>query len=316
MTYTPERPARSEFVALRNLRIHVNRWDAPAPPEAPLLVLAHGWMDVGASYQFVVDAFSQAFAARRVIIAPDWRGFGRTVLSAPCDHYVFADYLGDLDALLDHYAPGGQPVDLVGHSMGGNVAMQYAGARPGRIRRLVDLEGFGMPVTRPEQAPPRLARWLDELKALRQGGIAMKAYASLDDVAQRLMKNNRRLPPDKAQWLAGQWARQTADGRWQVMADAAHKVVNPILSRVEETLALYAAIAAPVLSVEAGDDSLAQRAQDPKRVGSPYTLADYHARLKHVPHHQIAVVPDAGHMLHHDQPRAVAGLIEAFLAQD
>jgi pimeloyl-ACP methyl ester carboxylesterase len=47
---------------------------------------------------------------------------------------VFADYLADLDMLLDHYAPG-QAVDLVGHSMGGNVAMMYAGVRPERIRR-------------------------------------------------------------------------------------------------------------------------------------------------------------------------------------
>ncbi len=73
--------------------------------------------------------------------------FGQT--STPqADHYVFADYLADLDMLLDHYAPG-QAVDLVGHSMGGNVAMMYAGVRPERIRRLVNLEGFGMPATPP-----------------------------------------------------------------------------------------------------------------------------------------------------------------------
>jgi pimeloyl-ACP methyl ester carboxylesterase len=65
---------------------------------------------------------------------------------------VFADYLADLDQLLDHYAPG-EAVDLVGHSMGGNVAMMYAGVRPARIRRLVNLEGFGMPATRPARRP-------------------------------------------------------------------------------------------------------------------------------------------------------------------
>jgi len=51
----------------------------------------------------MVDALSADFADRRLIIAPDWRGFGQTTLAAPCDHYVFADYLGDLDALIDHY---------------------------------------------------------------------------------------------------------------------------------------------------------------------------------------------------------------------
>jgi len=314
MTYTPQRPSRSESLALRHLKVHVTRWGAQTS-DAPPLVLVHGWMDVGASYQFVVDAFSQAFAARRMIIAPDWRGFGSTALPTPCDHYALADYLGDLDALLEHYAPDARQVDLVGHSMGGNIAMQYAGVRPARIRRLVNLEGFSMPATRPSQAPHRLAQWLDELKELRQGTIAMKPYASLDEVATRLMKNNRRLSPAKAAWLASQWARPTADGRWQVMGDAAHKVVNPHLFRVEEMLALYAAITAPVLAVEASDDSLAKWSKDPKWSDSPFTLAEYHARLKHVPDCRIAVVQDAGHMLHHDQPQAVAGLIEGFLSE-
>jgi len=313
MIYTPQRPSRGEFVALRHLKVHVTCWGDPAP-DAPPLVLVHGWMDVGASYQFVVDAFSQAFASRRMIVAPDWRGFGLTTLAAPCDHYAFADYLGDLDALLDHYAPGARQVDLVGHSMGGNVAMQYAGVRPARIRRLVNLEGFGMPASQPAQAPRRLAQWLDELKQLRKGAIAMKPYASLDAVAQRLMKNNRRLPPDKAAWLARQWARRSADGRWQVMGDAAHKVVNPHLFRVDELLATYAAITAPVLAVQASDDSLARWSADPKWAGNPYTLAEYHERLKRVPDCRTALVQDAGHMLHHDQPQAVADLIEGFLS--
>ncbi len=113
------------------------------------LVMVHGWMDVAASYQFMVDAFSDAFAAGRTIIAPDWRGFGQTFpghAASQVDNYWSADYLADLDFLLDHYAPG-QAVDLVGHSMGGNVAMLYAGVRPARIRKLVNLEGFGMPAS-------------------------------------------------------------------------------------------------------------------------------------------------------------------------
>ena len=73
-----------------------------------------------------------------------------------------------LDALLRHCVPGDGAIDLVGHSMGGNVAMFYAGARPARIRRLVNLEGFGMPASRPAQAPRRTAQWLDELQQLAQ----------------------------------------------------------------------------------------------------------------------------------------------------
>lgn len=306
MSYVPQRPARGEQLPLRQLNVHVNCWGQPAPGSVPL-VLVHGWMDVGASYQFMVDALSADFADRRLIIAPDWRGFGQTTLAAPCDHYVFADYLGDLDALIDHYAPDGQPVDLVGHSMGGNVVMQYAGARPARIRRLVNLEGFGMPASRPAQAPRRLTQWLDELKQLRQGEISLKTYPDADAVARRLTKTNPRLPADKAAWLARQWARPGADGQWRILGDAAHKIVNPSLFRVDEMLALYAAITAPVLVIEGSDDSLSQWWK------GRYSLDEFHERLKAVPVLSRQVLPDSGHMLHHDQPERLARALEAFL---
>lgn len=298
--YQAQRLSRSEFVPIRTLRYHVRLWGEPRPGQPPL-VMVHGWMDVAASYQFVVDAFAQD----RYVIAPDWRGYGLTETPVT-DNYWLPDYLADLDFLLDHYA-GGQPVDLVGHSMGGNVAMLYAGARPQRIRKLVNLEGFGMPATRPAQAPGRYARWMDELKAFHRGEMDLKAYESRDGVAQRLMKTNKRLGQDKADWLAGHWARQGEDGLWRILGDAAHKITNANLYRVDEVLELYRAITAPTLWVEASDDSLSQWWQQ------RFTLAEFHQRLSHVQNLQKAVIQDAGHMLHHDQPHELAKRLEAFL---
>ena len=298
--YQPKRASRSEFVPIRNLRYHVRIWGEPRPGQAPM-VMVHGWMDVAASWQFVVDAF----AADRHVIAPDWRGYGLTELPHT-DNYWFPDYLADLDFLLDHYA-GGAPVDLVGHSMGGNIAMLYAGARPERIRTLVNLEGFGMPASRPAQAPGRYARWIEELKAYHRGEKDLKTYDDLEGVARRLMKTNRRLTEDKARWLAQHWARRQADGRWAILGDPAHKIVNANLYRVDEVLEIYRAIRAPVLAVEASDDSLGQWWQ------GKYTLAEYHERLKSVSDLTLGQVADAGHMLHHDQPAEVARLIESFL---
>ena len=304
--YQPQRPSASHMLPVRTLGYHVNVWRGPqADTRAPLLVLTHGWMDVGASYQFVVDAFSQAFAEARTIIAPDWRGFGRSMPPTPCDSYYYSDYLADLDALLDHFSPDA-PVDLVGHSMGGNVVSWYAGARPERIRRLVNLEGFGMPATSPAQAPARLARWMDELRAQRAGEQGLKTYDSLEAVAARLIKTNPRLTMDKALWLANHWAERNGEGRWALRADDAHKIVNPVLYRVEEALACMRATTAPVLSVEASDNHLERWFK-----GS-YTLAQYHERLQSLPDCRSARVEDAGHMLHHDQPEAVARLIEDF----
>ena len=298
--YQPKRVSRSEFVPIRNLRYHVRTWGEPVAGQTPL-VMVHGWMDVAASYQFVVDAF----ARDRYVIAPDWRGYGLTE-GPQVDNYWFPDYLADLDFLLDHYAPD-VPVDLVGHSMGGNIAMLYAGSRPDRIRKLVNLEGFGMAATRPAQAPGRYAKWMDELKAFHRGDMALKSYEGIDGVASRLMKTNRRLTLDKAQWLAQYWSRQEADGRWHILGDPAHKITNASLFRVDEVLEIYKAIRAPLLAVEASDDSLGQWWQ------GRYTLAEYHERLKSVSDVRLGHIQDAGHMLHHDQPIALALLIEEFL---
>ena len=307
--YTPLRPAQSLELPLRHMKYHVLQWGTPQAGSVPL-VLGHGWMDVAASWQFVVDALSEAFVAGRRIIAPDWRGFGRSMPPTPCDHYTFADYLGDLDALVQHLVPAGGQIDLVGHSMGGNIAMLYAGARPARIRHLVNVEGFGLPATRPTQAPRRIGQWLDELQQLHSGAISLKSYADASEVAQRLRKNNPRLPEDKALWLAQHWSAPQSDGRWAILGDAAHKVVNPQLFRVDEVLAHYAAITAPVLAIEAEEDSMGAWWK------GKFSLDEYHERLQSVPQHKVVHIPDAGHMIHHDQPQLLARFIEDFCNQD
>jgi pimeloyl-ACP methyl ester carboxylesterase len=299
--YQVKRTPHSEFIPVRNLTYHVQTWGQPASDKVPL-VMVHGWMDVAASYQFVVDALRQD----HYVIAPDWRGYGKTT-GAPTDNYWFPDYLADLDFLLDHYAPQ-QAVNLVGHSMGGNVVMFYAGVRPERVRRLVNLEGFGMPATVPAQAPGRYATWMDELKKLHRGEMDLKAYDSADGVARRLMKTNPRLGQDKADWLARHWAAENAEGKWAIQGDAAHKLTNAQLFRVEEVMALYQRISMPVLAVEASDNSLDQWWR------GKYTLAEYHERLKAVPAVEIARIDDAGHMMHHDQPEVLAALLERFIA--
>jgi pimeloyl-ACP methyl ester carboxylesterase len=298
--YQVKRNFQSEFIPVRGLQYHVQVWGQPAPDKVPL-VMVHGWMDVAASYQFVVDALN----ADHYVIAPDWRGFGKTVVP-DVDHFWFPDYLADLDFLLDHYAQG-QAVHLVGHSMGGNVAMMYAGVRPERVRRLINLEGFGMPRTVPAQAPGRYARWMDELQALRRGSRAMRSYDSLDSVAERLMKNNPRLSADKAQWLAGHWAQESVSGQWHIMGHPAHKITNAQLYHVEEAQEIFRRITAPVLSVEASENSMDQWWK------GTYKLDEFHERIQAVPQLETAHIANAGHMLHHDQPEQLAALMERFI---
>ncbi len=299
--YSIQKPSRSEFVSIRHLRYHVRQWGTPSADKTPI-VMVHGWMDVAASFQFVIDALKDD----HWIIAPDWRGFGLTE-TPDVDHFFFPDYLADLDQLLDHYV-GERKIHLIGHSMGGHVATLFAGVRPERVQTLINLEGFGLPATRPAQAPSRLAQWMDELKALQRGEMDLKPYPNAEAVAQRLIKTNPRLSPDKAQWLAQHWARANAQGEWRILGHAAHKVVNANLFKTDETQAIYQRITAPMLCVVADSDSISQWWKD------TFSLDEFKQRIAVVPQLTHAVIQEAGHMLHHDQPEALARLIEEFLS--
>lgn len=279
------------------MRYHLREWGAGADA-ARTLVMLHGWMDVSASFQFVVDALDRGWR----VVAPDWRGFGLSE-RAPGDCYWYPDYLADLEFILDDVV-GTEPAWLVGHSMGGNIALMYAGARPQRARAVVNLEGFGLRPTQPEQAPGRYAQWIDQLK---QGG-ALRDYASQNEVAARLMKNNQRLSADRAAFLAQHWSQPDGAGRFRVAGDPAHRIVNPTLYRIDEVLACWKSIECPVLWVRAAQTDVLRHVG----IDRDAALREVEIRKTALRNVESVVVEDAGHMLHHDRPAEVARLIDDF----
>lgn len=273
-------------------------------PHATPLVLLHGWMDVGASFQFLVDALARDWYA----IAPDLRGFGDSAWQP--NGYWYYDYLADLESLLDRFVPEG-PVRLVGHSLGGNVVMHYAGVRPARVDRVVSLEGFGIPAEVADDAPRKIAKWLDAITKPPR----FKPYDDIAAVGDRLQQKNSRLPRDKAEFLARRWARTLPDGRAELNSDPRHKMPFPHVYRLEESIAIWRSVEAPVLWVAATDSEIPLWIERNAGgdVGSD-GLAGVRRRLAHVRNGRLVTICDAGHMLHHDQPAAVAGAIEPFLA--
>ena len=204
-------PSRAEYLDLPDVRLHIRRW---GNPQAPTLFLLHGWMDVSASFQFVVDELAQEWN----IIAPDWRGFGGSEwLSRP---YFFAEHLGDLDAILDRYAPQGQ-VRLVGHSMGGILACLYAGIRPERVDSVVTLEGFGIAPTTPDMAPERYQQWMGALKKPPR----MHAYKDRAAFARRLLHMDRFLTPERADNLLAKHDERYVPREMKEMTEAQAKQV-------------------------------------------------------------------------------------------
>lgn len=282
--------SRSTYLDIRGLRYHVREWGDAA---APKLVLLHGWMDISASFQFVVDELEHEWH----VVAPDWRGFGRTEWAK--GGYWFPDYMADLDVLLDHYSRE-TPSNLVGHSMGGNVANLYAGIRPERVARLVLAEGFGLPPSTPEQAPGRYAKWLAEWRDPPK----LRPYASFAEIEERMRQNNPRLTAERARFLAREWAEETAPGQVVLRADPLHKMVNPVLYRYEEAMACWKRITAPTLWLLSEGDWVAKFIKD------PFALEAYRGAYAKLSERKIA---DAGHMMHRDQPRAFAQAIEEFV---
>ena len=292
-------PSRSRFIEVRRLRQHLREWGKAQADVADTLIMLHGWMDMSASFQFVVDALGAGWR----IVAPDWRGFGRTDRT-PADCYWYPDYLADLEYILDDVV-GQEPAWLIGHSMGANVALMFAGVRPERVRAVVNLEGFGLRATRPEQAPSRYAQWIDQLKR----GATLRDYASQDEVAARLMKNNSRLTAARAAFLAQHWSEADGTGRFRIAGDPAHRIVNPTLYRIDEVLACWRSVECPVLWVQGAQTDVLQHVDD----DGAEALREVEIRRAVLRNVQTAIVDDAGHMLHHDQPEKVARLIEQWV---
>jgi pimeloyl-ACP methyl ester carboxylesterase len=292
-------PSASQSISIRGLSYHIRSWGNPG---APKLFMLHGWMDVGASFQFLVDALKRDW----LVIAPDWRGFGRSEWCP--DGYWFVDYLADLDALLDHFSPG-EAARVVGHSLGGNVACLFAGLRPARISHAISLDGFGIPGERPEAAPDKITKWLDALR----NPPSFAPYDNLAAVADRLQKNNPRLPRDKAEFLAEHWAEALPGGGARLTSDPRHKLPFPHVYRMEEVLAVWSRVTSPVLWIGAEDSFVQKWLAGARNPSNSDVEAELKRRMAAFSSCKLVIVSDAGHMLHHDQPAAVASAIESFL---
>jgi pimeloyl-ACP methyl ester carboxylesterase len=185
--------------------------------------------------------------------------------------------------------------------MGGNVACLYAGARPARVRALVNLEGLGLLDIPPDEAPTRYARWMDELRVTPP----RRDYATYDELAARLLKEQPRLGAEQALFLARHQARVDERGRVVVTSDPAHKRANPVLYRAAEVKACLSQITAPVLWVEGAQSEILARFEK-----VPDELAERKRCIRDLTERRIE---EAGHMLHHHQPGEVAHVVETFL---
>ena len=283
--------SRSEFLDINGLKYHIRTWGNTNDRH---LYLMHGWMDMSASFEFVVNELSKDW----FILAPDWRGFGLTQW-AP-NGYWFPDYVADLSEIINTLSKG-REINLFGHSMGGNIAGLYTGVFPEKVNKLILAEGFGMPPRDASDAPNHLKKWLGQ----KHVNPTLKPYKSLDDVAQRLIDNTPALTHPQALFLAEHWAAEQPNGEFQLRADPKHKMVNPILYRSTEASFFWKRITCPTLWLHSDSGWLRKFMKDDYE-----TINEYRSNYQNLSEETIT---HSTHMMHHVQPKKIAAAIESFM---
>ena len=284
--YTPKRQRLTEFHQVRGLRYALHCWQGSGPE---ILFLLHGYGDCGPAFELLVDALP----SRWTIIAPDWRGFGDSEWSNT--GYWFPDYFADLDKILDIKSPS-MPVNLAGHSMGGNVAAFYAGIRPNRVRRLALLEGFGLPESLPTDAPGRYAKWLGQIREQRPARL----YQTIEQLAEGLRKRYPEMTSGEALFAARHWCAPKTTG-WALKSDPSHQWTNPILYQRQEAINCWQQITSPVLVVGSEYSPFAAAADE---FVASLSISDNEINTEQL--------PEVGHMFHIQAPQLLAEKLTKF----
>jgi pimeloyl-ACP methyl ester carboxylesterase len=278
----------------QRLRLHYVDWgNGKARP----LVLVHGGRDHCRNWDWV----AQELRGDWHTIAPDLRGHGDSQWSQD-GTYMMAGYVYDLAQLIHQLRLA--PVTIIAHSLGGNIALRYAGLYPENVTKLVAIEGVGPSpsmLARRAATPfaERMRTWIEEQRSL--SGRLPRRYATIEDAFRRMQEENRHLTPEQARHLTQHGVNQNEDGTYSWKFDNYVRSWPPYDMTTAETEALWARIACPTL-LAYGRES---RASNPLTDG----------RVRHFRHVEVASIEGAGHWVHHDRLGEFISLVRAFLAR-
>jgi pimeloyl-ACP methyl ester carboxylesterase len=284
----------SHFYFSQRLRLHYVDW---GNGDAPPLLLVHGGQDHCRNWDWV----AQRLRDRYHVIAADLRGHGDSAWAVG-GGYDMAAYVYDLAQLIHQTATA--RVTVIAHSLGAGIALNYSGAFPDTVARLVAIEGLGpSPTVSAEQAKrgvdERLRDWVADRR--RNSGRTPRRYVRLEDAVARMAEENAHLSPEQARHLTVHGVQQNEDGTYSWKFDNAARWGGGVggLSH-EDQHRLWAKIEAPVLLVR-GSDSWAS---DPVIDG----------RIRHFTNARLVNFENAGHWVHHDQLDRFMAEAEAFLS--
>jgi pimeloyl-ACP methyl ester carboxylesterase len=284
-------PERHFIFESLGLRMHALEWGAP---EAPAIVLCHGMWDHARSFA----TLAPFLADRYRLIALDARGHGDSQWGQSYNWVIWVNDIITLIRSLD------QPVYLIGHSMGGGQATDAARALPDRVRKLVNIDGFGPP---PEgehmrPVPERFAEFLDFRRRITKRP-AWRPYRSIDELAERRRAQNPRLSLEWLRFFAFHGARQTEEG-WLWKSDP--QMAAGMGPWTPDWIGpSYRTLKMPLLAIVGSEPD----------TWGPLPKAVLDERLANAPVLERRTIAGAGHFVHIEQPEATARAILEFLEE-
>ena len=275
----------------QRLRLHYVDW---GNPEAPPLLLLHGGRDHCRNWDWVAAALRRDWH----ILAPDLRGHGDSQWS-PDGNYSIAGYVYDLAQLIHQQELA--PVSILAHSLGGMIALRYAGIYPENVRRLVAIEGLGAsPRRRAERAKQpiaeRMRAWIAEQRSL--SGRLPRRYQTIEDAFRRMQEANRHLSAEQARHLTQQGVNQNEDGTYSWKFDNYVRAEPPYDMTAAEVEQLWGAISCPTLLVYGRESWASNPGED--------------GRARHFRTARVVTFEGAGHWVHHDRLEAFLELVGPF----
>jgi pimeloyl-ACP methyl ester carboxylesterase len=217
-------------------------------------------------------------------------------------NYSIAGYVYDLAQLIHQQELA--PVSILAHSLGGMIALRYAGIYPEAVRRLVAIEGLGAsPRRRAERATQpialRMQAWIDEQRAL--SGRLPRRYSTIEDAFRRMQEANRHLSAEQARHLTQHGVNQNEDGTYSWKFDNYVRAEPPYDMTAAEVGELWGAIACPTLLVYGRESWASNPAED--------------GRIRHFRNARVVTFEGAGHWVHHDRLDAFLELVRQFLRE-
>jgi len=257
--------------------------------DGPAVLFIHGLTNSSRSWARLVDALNTDHR----ILAPDLYGHGAS--AKPMRDYSLSAHAATLRDLLDRL--GIDRVTLVGHSLGGGIAMQFCYLFPERANRLVLVSSGGLgrsvsPLLRAATLPG--AEWV--LPLIASDWVRVRAEA----VGRTLAKTGWRPSPDVTEAWRGFTSLADADSRRAFLATT-RSVIDPGGQTVTAHDHLPMVIEIPTLVVWGTRDRM---------------IPAWHATTAHqaFPGSRVELFVDAGHFPHLDEPERFAEVLRGFLA--